>query len=55
MNDKRAPGRPVLPAERAYTGVARARVTPDQEAKFAALGGAVWLRKAIDRARLPKK
>lgn len=47
-------GRPpgsTLPPERRMEPVVRARVTPAQAEKFERLGGAVWLRGAIDRAR----
>lgn len=47
-------GRPPVPSDRALSGRVRARVTPAQEAKFEALGGSEWLRRAIDRAKLPK-
>jgi hypothetical protein len=47
-------GRPPIQADRALTGRVRARVTPAQEAKFEALGASAWLRRAIDRAKLPQ-
>jgi hypothetical protein len=33
--------------------VIQVRVTPEQKAKVESLGGAVWVRKMIDKARLP--
>ena len=30
------------------------RATPEQKAKFHALGGADWFRRTLDRAKLPK-
>lgn len=51
--DKRAPGRPRLPdSERLSAVIPPQRVRPDQREKFDALGGAEWLRKAIDRAKV---
>lgn len=49
----RGQGRKALPAEdRAMVG--SVRLTAAQWEKLHALGGAAWLRGAIDRARLPK-
>ncbi len=31
------------------------RATPEQKAKFHALGGADWFRRALNRAKLPTK
>lgn len=47
----RPPGRPTLPPERARSALVQVRVSQAQAAKFEALGGAQWLRRAIDRAR----
>lgn len=52
-SEPRQRGRPPVPADRALTGRVRARVTPAQEAKFESLGGSAWLRRQIDRARIP--
>lgn len=47
------PGRKPLPAEeRAVVG--SVRLTAAEWARFHALGGVAWLRRAIKRARLPK-
>lgn len=43
---------PRLPADQRASVHLRARLTPAHAAKFAALGGVDWLRRAIDRARL---
>ena len=45
-------GRPPLPAGEGRTAtIPPVRCTDSQRAKFERLGGAVWLRKAIDKAR----
>jgi hypothetical protein len=50
---KRPRGRPELaPEDRLEVGTVR--LSREQWAKFAQLGGAEWLRKAINRAKLPK-
>jgi hypothetical protein len=48
----RRPGRQALPPEQ-KTLVGSVRLTAAQWAKFAALGGAAWLREKIDRAKMP--
>ena len=46
-------GRPPLPtADRKTATIPPVRCSPEQRAKFALLG-ADWLRRAIDRAKLP--
>jgi hypothetical protein len=48
----RRPGRqPVPPEQKAIVG--SVRMTAAQWEKFAALGGAAWLREKIDRAKMP--
>jgi len=49
---KRPPGRPVLPPDQSKSAMVRARVSVAQAAKFELLGGADWLRSAIDRAKV---
>lgn len=45
-------GRPPLPPEQRRESVLwQARLSPEQRAKLQRLGGAVWLRERIDRAR----
>jgi hypothetical protein len=48
---KRPRGRPVVPPEDRLE-VGTVRLTREQWAKFAHLGGAEWLRKAIQRAKV---
>jgi hypothetical protein len=51
-SSKRPPGRPVVaPEDRLEVGTVR--LTREQWSKLAKLGGAEWLRKAIQRAKLP--
>jgi hypothetical protein len=53
VSTQRPPGRPVVPeADRLRIGTIR--LTQAQWDKLAALGGAEWLRKKIDNARVPK-
>jgi hypothetical protein len=49
--DKRPPGRPTLPPERAQTAMIRARVTEAQWAEYKARGGKAWLVAALNRKR----
>ena len=50
----RGPGRPSL-SDSEDTVALTARVLRRQREKFNAMGGAEWLRGAIDRARVPSK
>lgn len=52
MSEQRKPGRPALPPEqRRGATIPPVRCSLAQREKFDRLGGAEWLRKAIDRAR----
>lgn len=44
---KRGPGRP---SDNPLTAMIKSRVSPQQKAKFEALGGSEWLRKQLDAA-----
>jgi len=50
---ERPPGRPPVSEDEGPSAVLRARVGAERVAKFQRLGGAEWLRKAIDRAKEP--
>ena len=50
----RGQGRKPL-AEGVESVVVQARTTPQQREKFLALGGAEWLRRALNRAKLPAR
>lgn len=50
----RGQGRKPL-AEGADSVIVPVRCTPEQKAKFHALGGAEWFRRAVNRAKLPKE
>lgn len=46
-------GRPQISADKRLTERAEIRMTASERAKFAALGGAEWLRKQLARVELP--
>jgi hypothetical protein len=46
-------GRPPVSKDEGHSVVIRARVGAERAAKFHRLGGAEWLRKAIDKAKAP--
>ena len=48
---KNKPGRPELPAEERRDRTIRVRATAAEEAKFNRLGGALWFRGALKRAK----
>ena len=51
MPDKRRPGRPELPPDERRERTIRIRATEAEEAKFTRIGGAVWFRAALKRAK----
>lgn len=46
-------GRPPVPADQRMTERAELRMTSAERAKYEALGGAEWVRRQIQRAKLP--
>lgn len=48
---KKKPGRPELPPDERRERTIRIRATEGEEAKFNRIGGAVWFRAALKRAR----
>ena len=54
MQEKRKPrlGRPPVPIDKTLNVVIHIRASNSQQQKLILLGGAVWVRKAIDRAKL---
>jgi len=47
-------GRPTLPDSERRTYTVRVRVTAEEEAKYRAIGGDVWFRKSLKRARVDR-
>lgn len=52
---KRRPGRPAGSTTERTATIPPVRCTPEQRAKFDALGGTEWLRAAIDKAKTPHR
>lgn len=48
---KKKPGRPELPPDERRERTIRIRATEAEEAKFNRIGGAVWFRAALKRAK----
>ena len=48
---KKSPGRPALPPEQRQTERVEVRMTKAQREKLDKLGGAVWIRERIEKAR----
>lgn len=55
MQEKLKPvqGRPLVAIDKALNVVIHIRASHKQQQKLILLGGAVWVRKAVDKAKLP--
>jgi hypothetical protein len=51
MPAKKKPGRPELPPDKRRERTIRIRATETEEAKFIRMGGALWFRAALKRAK----